>query len=166
MKKSLIWTAAGVAVIGISAPTFAAHRADDRPVVTTPANTVASTTPATNSISPVTVNSFEDNPAKALDDNGVDTTVNSIDDNGVDNTVTSVDDNGVDAADHDANDDNGVDNTVTSVDDNGADDNSATDVSGADSARDIAEAGTQHSGNDDSGRHGGSDDSSGHSNDG
>src|SRR3954471_12055389 len=80
MKKSLIWTAAGVAAIGLAAPAFAAHRADDvRPVVSTPtvatvgstvASSVASIAPSGNSVQPVTVNSVSDDAAThdSLDD--------------------------------------------------------------------------------------------------
>src|SRR6187549_1172383 len=78
MKKSLIWTTAGIAVIGISGPVFAAHRADDRPVVSTPATTVvASTTPTSNSAASVTVNSVEDRTANSVADDSV--TASSVD---------------------------------------------------------------------------------------
>src|SRR3954471_2733642 len=72
MKKSLIWTAAGVVAIGLAAPAFAAHRADDvRPVVSTPttatvASTVAATSPTSNGVEAITVNSvnsISDDPA-------------------------------------------------------------------------------------------------------
>jgi len=136
MKKSLIWTTAGIAVIGISGPVFAAHRADDRPVVSTPASTVvASTTPASNSVQPVTVNSVEDRTSNSVTDDSV--TDDSV-------TSSSVDDNGVD--------DNGVDdNTVTTVEDisgpcdeaEHANDPSCTGVAGTD---DSATSSTDDSG--------------------
>ena len=139
MKKSLIWTAAGIATIGLAAPAFAAHRADDvGPAVSTPTTATVAATASTasptsnttsNSVESVTVNSVSDDPAThdSLDDNGVDATVNSVDDDSA--TVNSVSDDSVsdDPATHNLFDDHGNDDSANGGRHSGADDGSGHD---------------------------------------
>jgi hypothetical protein len=167
MKKSLIWTTAGIAAVGFGVPAFAA-RGDSHVPATVPSVSVAATTPATAATT-VTI----------ADDKGVDATSVS--------TANSVEDvrGNCDEAEH-ANDAACTGVTGSSVDDD-ATENSAEDVSGncdeAEHANDAActgqattvsvedNSGTSgaddnagHNANDSSGR--GSDDSGRHSNDG
>jgi hypothetical protein len=152
MKKSLIWTAVGVAVIGIGVPAYAAvQTTKPLPSITTVKTTVedvkgncdeaehandprcaAVAAPATPVTQPTRPNvSVEDSTHDSMDDNGVDnSTHDSLDDNGIDATTNSIDDD--DAATHDADDDNGDDNgidaTSNSIDDSTS--NSVEDISG------------------------------------
>ena len=69
MKKSLIWTTAGIAAVGFGVPAFAAQGDAPRPVA--PAQVVTVTTPATAAaavmvpvaVAPTTPTSVEDNSA-------------------------------------------------------------------------------------------------------
>ena len=166
MKRSLIWTTAGAAVIGFGVPAYAAvQTSKPQPRITT---VVA---PATQ-------------PSVSVDDNGTDVTVDSVDDNGTDVTVNSTV-SSIDDTTQNSIDDNGVDNTTNSIDDNGTDitvnsiddstDNTIDDISGpcdeAEHAADprctgVAAPGTSVDDNpsaddstDDNGHHGGGDDS-------
>ena len=167
MKKSLIWTTAGIAAVGFGVPAFAA-RGDSHVTTTVPSVSVVASTPST----PATT-------VTLADDKGVDVTTVS--------TANSVEDvrGNCDEAEH-ANDAACAGATASSIDDD-ATENSVEDVSGncdeAEHANDAActgqattvsvddNSGTSgaddnsgHSGNDNSGR--GSDDSGRHSNDG
>ena len=181
MKKSLIWTAVGVAVIGIGVPAYAAvQTTKPLPSITTVKTTVEDVkgncdeaehandprcatvaAPATPVTQPTRPNvSVEDSTHNSIDDNGVDATTNSIDDD--------------DTATHDAGDDNGVDVTTNSIDDSTS--NSVEDISGpcdeAEHANDprctggaaapaasVDDNSGQGGGADDSGHHSGGDDS-------
>jgi hypothetical protein len=183
MKKSLIWTAVTVGVIGIGVPAFAAvQTSKPLPSINTVKTTVEDVrgncdeaehasdprcatmvVPAAPASGPSvrvddsTSNSIDDNGVDAtvttVDDHGTDATENSIDDHGNDATVNSIDDNGTDATVNSI-DDNGVDATVNSIDDNGVD---ATVTTVDDHGNDATVTTV-----DDSGHHNGGADDSGH----
>jgi hypothetical protein len=188
MKKSLIWTVVGVAVIGIGVPAYAAvQTTKPLPSITTVKTIVedvkgncdeaehandpgcaAVATPVTPVTQPTRPNvsvddSTHDNRDDNGDDNGVDnSTHDSLDDNGVDATTNSIDDD--DAATHDAGDDNGVDATTNSIDDSTS--NSVEDITGpcdeaehANDPRCTGAAAAPVTSVDDSGHHTGGDDS-------
>ena len=190
MKKSLIWTAVSVGVIGIGVPAFAAvQTSKPQPSITTVKTTVedvrgncdeaqhandpkciAMVLPATPAAAPAlrpTV-SIDDSTTNSIDDSA---TANSVEDS----TDNSIDDNGDDATDNTLSDDD----TKNSVDDTTS--NSVEDVSGpcdeaehandptctaasatVNSVDDNSAQGVNSGAVDDSGHHNGGADDSGH----
>jgi hypothetical protein len=110
MKKSLIWTTAGIAAIGFGVPAFAARGDSHNPVVPAPAVVTVATTPTEhNSVTPATVTnqtapaslpvvsvsvptSPASTPVSVDDANDDNATNNSVEDVNDDDTVNSVED--------------------------------------------------------------------------
>ena len=153
MKKSLIWTTAGIAAVGFGVPAFAAKNDAPRPVAPAAVITVAKTpdipasvaAPVNVAVTPVSV---EDNPVShdATDDDATensveDATENSVDDDATENTMEDVSGN-CDEAEH-ANDATCTATGAVSTNDGAGNDNSGHGNGGSD---------------DGSGHHGGGDD--------
>jgi hypothetical protein len=176
MKRSLIWTTAGIDVIGLAAPVFAARGDEPRPEVPTSVS-VAMTTPTSptsapgNSVDSVTNNSVTVNStANSVEDvsgpcdeaehandpscTGAQSSNSTTDDSTDDSTENSTDDSRNNSID---------DSTSNSIDDStdNSTENSVEDVSGpcdeAEHANDPRCTGAGS--NDDSGHSGGNDDS-------
>jgi hypothetical protein len=171
MKRSLIWTTAGIAAIGFAVPAFAANsNSSNNTKPTVPASVTVTNNTVKNSgtdsardiIEASTVATANVTPT-SVEDNA---TRNSVDDNATTNSVEDISGN-CDEAEH-AND-AACAGTAQVGDDNGVDDdattNSVEDVSGncdeAEHANDAACTGAAASSNtvDDNSGHRGSDDS-------
>lgn len=114
MKRSIIWTTAGIAAIGFAVPAFATNGSSTKPTVPTTVNVTVPTTITDN----LTKNSGVDSARDIIEAAAV--TSNSIDDNA---TSDSVDDDATtNSVDDDAN--------SSSIDDDDATTNSVEDVSG------------------------------------
>jgi hypothetical protein len=177
MKRSLVWTAVGAAVIGLGVPAYAASQSgNSTPTINTVKTTVQDLSgncdeaehandPACTSTSAGVAMTKASEPSTSLEDSTKISVENSVD-NSVEATENSVDDNGTD---------NSVDDDATenSVDDDDATQNSVEDVSGncdeAEHANDPSCTGAAapansvddnsgSGGGDDSGHHGGGDD--------
>ena len=122
MKRSLIWTAAGAAIIGFGVPAYAAvQTSKPQPAITTVKTTVEdvrgncdeaehATDPACATVAtPVTPVTQATQPSTGEDD----TTTSSIDDHGNDSTVNSIDDHDDDATENSVDD--STSNTVEDI---------------------------------------------------
>lgn len=175
MKRSLVWTAVGVAVIGLGVPAYAASQSGNstptiNPVKTTvqdlsgncdeaehandPACTTTSAGVATTKASEPST-SLEDSTVISVD-NSVEATDNSVDDNATENSV----DDGDDDATENSVDDDATENSVEDVSGNCDEAEHANDPSctGAAAPANSVDDNSGAGGADDSGHHGGGDD--------
>ena len=171
MKRSLIWTTAGIAAIGFAVPAFATSGNSSKPTVPASVSVTANTSKnsGTDSARDITEASTVTSAAvtpTSVDDNATD---NSVDDDATTNSVEDVSGN-CDEAEH-AND-AACTSGAQVGDDDGVDDDDATANSVEDVSGNCAEA--EHASDpsctgaaaaDDNSGHDGSDDDSGHGSD-
>ena len=183
MKRSLVWTAVGAAVIGIGVPAYASSQSNNSaPTINTVMTTVedvrgncdeaehandpactSSTTATTAAATTKTAvvgssTTLEDSTTSSIDDS----TSNSVDDDATENsTENSVDD---DATDNSVDDDDATENSVEDVSGNCDEAEHANDAACTGAAAPVSSvddnsgSGSDHSGGDGGGHGGGSDD--------
>ena len=177
MKRSLVWTAVGAAVIGLGVPAYAASQSgNSTPTINTvkttvqdlsgncdeaehandPACTTTSAGVATKASEPST--SLEDSTQISVDNSVDNSTDNSVDDNATENSVDDVDDDATENSVDD--DDDATENSVEDVSGNCDEAEHASDPSctGAAAPANSVDDNSGSGGADDSGHHGGGDD--------